>query len=140
MYWDKDITLYNRHEDEQTGLITWFRHKLTHCFCKATNNKVNVGGVQLQTNDNIIRIPAQPNYLQPDEWLELPKDQKEKYMTLQSGDLIFLGDVDAEIDEYIPGKRANDVIVKYQALGSVFVKSVNINDFMPGAHYYVRGE
>lgn len=140
MFWDKTITLYNRYEDEQTGVIHWYRHRLTDCFYKTTNNKINIGGVQLQTDDNIIRIPIQQNFLLPYKWLKLPNDNKGEYMTLQGGDLIFLGEISENIDEYVSGKRSNDLIEKYAALGSVFVKSVNINDFMIGAHYLVRGE
>ena len=140
MFWNRTITLYNRHEDEQTGFIRWYRHSLKDCFYKSTNNKINVGGVQLQTDDNIIRIPEQGNYLPPYKWLALPNDQKGEFMTLQSGDLIFLSEITEEIDEYTTGKRSNDLIKKYSPLGSVFVKSVNINDFVPGAHYLVRGE
>lgn len=140
MYWNKTITLYNKHEDEDTGLIKWFRHKLDRCFYKVTDNTVNLGGVQLQTNDNIIRIPAQADYIPPFEWSKLPNDQKGQYMTLQSGDLIFLGDIDTQIDEYTQGLRSSDLIAEYKTLGSVFVKSVNINDWMYGQHYFVRGE
>lgn len=140
MTWDKIITLYNRYEDEQTGIIKWYRHKLGKCFYKRTNNKVRVGDVQLQSDDTIIRIPAQSGYLPPFAWNDLPNDRKGNQMTLQSGDLIFLGNVSEEIDEYTSGKRSSDLITKYKALGSVFVKSVNINDFMYGRHYLVKGE
>lgn len=140
MTWDKTITLYNRSEDEQTGVIKWYRHNLNECFFKRTNNKISVGAVQLQTDNTIIRIPAQSDFLPPYEWAELPNDKKGNYMTAQSGDLIFLGNVTDEIDEYTKGQRSSDLIAKYKALGSVFVTSVNINDFMPGAHYLIKGE
>lgn len=138
--WNKTITLYNRHEDEQTGLVKWYKHTLHNCFFKATDNIVNANGVKLQTNDYVIRIPAQKNFIPPHKWLELPSDKKIKYVTLQSGDLIFLGEINTEIDEYTSGKRSSDLIAKYKSVGSVFVKSVNINDFMCGRHYYIRGE
>ena len=140
MFWDKTITLYNKCEDEQTGLIRWYRHKLTNCFYKVTDNKVNIGNVQLQTNDNIIRIPEQRDYLPPYKWMELPNDKKGDQMTLQTGDLIFLGDIQEDIDELISGKRSSDLIAKHKTVGSVFITSVNINDFVPGAHYFIRGE
>lgn len=140
MFWNKTITLYNKYEDEQTGLIRWYRHKINNCFYKVTNNKVNIGNVQLQTNDNIIRIPEQRDYLPPYKWVELPNDKKGEKLTLQTGDLIFLGDIEENIDELTSGKRSSDIISKYKTVGSVFITSVNINDFVPGAHYFVRGE
>lgn len=140
MTWNRDITLYNKHEDEQTGVIKWYRHNLSNCFYKRTNNKVNVGGVQLQTDGTIVRIPEQADFLPPYEWADLPNDKKSEYMTLQSGDLIFLGKITEDIDNYTSGKRASDLIAKYNSLGSVTVTSVNINDFMYGQHYLVKGE
>lgn len=140
MTWDKTITLYNRYEDEQTGVIKWYRHKLSNCFYKRTNNNVSVGGVRLLTDTTTVRIPAQAGYLPPYLWNNQPNDRKRNNMTLQSGDLIFLGEVSEEIDEYTSGKRSSDLITKYKALGSVFVTSVNINDFMYGQHYLVKGE
>ena len=140
MFWNRTITLYNKHEDELTGVIKWYRHTLSDCFYKGTNNTVNVGGVQLQTDDTVVRILEKPNYLPPYKWLQLPNDEKNKAFTLKSGDLIFLGDITEEIDEYSKGKRSTDIIQKYSAIGSMFIKSVNTNDFMPGAHYLVRGE
>lgn len=140
MFWSKTITLFNKHEDEQTGLVRWHRHLLSNCFVKVTNNKVNIGSVQLQTNNNIIRIPTQSNYLPPYEWLKLPNDIKGKFFTLQGGDLIFLGNVNENIDEYMTGQRSSDLIAKYKSMGSVFISSVNINDFTYGSHYFIRGE
>ena len=140
MFWDRTITLYNKHTDELTGVVKWYRHLLHDCFVKVTNNKVNVGGVQLQSNDNIIRIPIQPNYLPPYEWLKLPNDIKSQSLTLQPGDLIFLGDIDELIDEYTSGHRSSDLIAKYKSIGSVIINSVNVNDFIQGEHYFVRGE
>lgn len=140
MTWNRDITLYNKYEDEQTGYIKWYRHNLSNCFYKRTNNKVNVGGVQLQSDNTIIRIPIQSGYLPPFVWVDLPNDRKSNQMTLQSGDLIFLGKITEDIDNYTSGKRASDLIAKYKSLGSVTVTSVNINDFMYGRHYLVKGE
>ncbi len=139
-YWNKTITLYNRYEDDHSGIVKWYRHILSDCFVKQTNNKVSVGGVQLTTNDNIIRIPEQSSFLFPAQWRDLSDVEKKRCLTLQAGDLIFLGAVEEDIDELTTGQRANDLIVKYSVLGSVYVKAVNINDQLPNSHYYVRGE
>lgn len=140
MLWEQTITVYNKYEDEQTGLIKWYRHKLNNCFYKNTNNKINVGSVQIQTDNSIVRIPAHSDYLPPFEWLNLPNDKKPTKLTLQTGDLIFFGDVSEEIDEYTVGKRSSDLIAKYNTLGSMYIVSANINDWMYGQHYFVRGE
>lgn len=138
--WNKTITLYNKHEDKQTGIIKWHRHEIEGCFYKITDKKLNAGNTQLKTSDSIIRIPEQKNYLPPYEWLKLPDNKIDDCFTLQTGDLIFLGAVKDDIDEYTQGKRSNDLVKKYSSFGSVFIKTVTINDFMPGTHYLVRGD
>ena len=138
MFWNKTITLYNKYEDAETGAVIWCRHTIENCFYKTTNNTVNVGNVQIKTDGNVIRIPIQKNYLEPYEWHRMVNDRKRFFITLQDGDLIVLGNVKDEINEYESGKRSNDLIEKYKSLGTVFIKSVNINDFMPGEHYLVR--
>ena len=138
--WNKTITLYNRYEDPNTGAISWHRHLITGCFIKHTNQKSHSGNVTFATDETIIRIPEQPSYMPPHQWIDLPADKKSKNMTLRGGDLIFLGTVNKNIDEYTAGQRSSDLIAKYSALGAVFVSSVNVNTDLPGAHYYVRGK
>lgn len=139
-FWNKTITLYNKFEDIQTGVVTWNRHVLYNCFVKRTNSKINAGNVQLQTDNTIIRIPELSNFVLPYEWQNLPNDRMKETITLQAGDLIILGDVSDDIDEYTGGQRSTDIIAKYSVLGSVFVSSVNINADLPNKHYLVKGE
>lgn len=139
MFWNKTITLYNKSEDDQTG-IKWYRHKLENCFFKSTRNVSEGGGVQRATTDTVIRIPKQNNFLAPFEWVGLSDRDKANYLTLQEGDLIILGDVHEDIDEYTTGQRSSDLIAKYSTLGSVFVDSVRNNTDLPGAHYFVGGK
>lgn len=137
--WNKTVTLYNKFED-QNGQISWYRHCLKNCFVKRTVKKANVGGTQTAKFDYIIRIPKQSNYLPAFDWVKIAESLKGEYITLQGGDLIVLGDISEEINEYANGERSSDFIAKYQALGSVFVNSININTDLPGPHYLIRGE
>ena len=138
IYWDKTITVYNRFEDVITGYVSWYKHVLTNCFVKHTNNVITIGSEKLQTDDNIVRIPYNPTYLTPYEWLQ--SDDKANSLTLQAGDIIICGSVDDEINEYIGGQRSNDIIDKYKALGVMKIKSVNENTSLPNKHYLVMGE
>ena len=137
--WNKTITLYNKLEDNTTGHISWYRHVLKNCFFKATKRSANVGNTQKNSGDYIIRIPQLNNFLSAAKWLEITDNSYDKFITLQGGDLIVLGDVSDEIDEYTPGQRSSDLVNRYAALGSLFISSVNINTDLPGAHYLVRG-
>ena len=140
MMWNKTITIYNRHEDEQTGFIKWYRHIIENCFYKTTNNQINVGSVLLNSDDTIIRIPSQSNYKTSFDWNNIPNDKKNEYLTIKKGDLILLGEVTEDIDEYITGKRSNDIIEKYSLLGAITINSINDNDSGPLAHYLIRGK
>lgn len=139
MFWNKTITLYNRFEDAQTGIIKWYRHRLENCFYKSTYNTSNTGTEQIRSEDMIIRIPEQGNYLAKYKWIELSDSERCRYMTLQSGDLIVLGDITDSIDEYTAGKRSSDLFKKHSAHGAILIRHININDFLPGAHYLVKG-
>jgi len=139
-FWNKTITLYNKSEDILTGVVTWNRHVLYNCFVKRTNGETNAGNVRFQTDGTVIRIPEQSNFVPQYEWLSLPNDRMKEAMTLQTGDLIILGAVSDDIDEYTDGQRSTDITAKYAALGSVYVSSVNINTDLPNKHYLVKGE
>ena len=136
-YWNKEITIYNRHEDSNNA-VKYYRHNLKDCFFKRTNQKVMIGNTLLESNENIVRIPQQKNYLSPWEWGKV--DNKSDYLTIQPKDIIVFGNVADEIDEYSQGQRASDLIAKYKALGTVFVRSVNDNTMLPIPHYCVKGE
>ena len=139
MFWNKTITLYNRAEDNQTGAVKWYRHRIEYCFCKQTNSQMNTGVEQFTHVETIVRIPEQDNYQPAHKWVDLSDNEKAKHITLQSGDLIVLGDITDTIDECTNGKRSNDLIKKYTDSGAISVKSVNINNSLPGAHYFVKG-
>lgn len=138
--WDKTITLYNRFENTESGVVKWYRHVLTDCFVKHTKRLSNAVGVQKTSSENIIRIPEQSNYVSVFDWIMLSDDLKGDYITLQGGDLIVLGGVSDDIDELRKGLRSSDLIAKYKDIGSLTVNSVNINTDLPAAHYLVRGD
>lgn len=138
--WNKTITIYNRYEDNLTGLVQWFRHTLNNCFVKRTNNKITVGNVQLQSDNTIVRVPEQANYKSPYLWEELTKEEKAKHITFKGGDLVFFGEITEDIDELNPSKNSNAILQKYNLIGSIVINSVNVNDFCPGSHYLIKGE
>lgn len=138
MYWDKTITLFNRTEDNITGVVAWYKHVITNCFVKRTNTWVRVGSEKIQTDTNIVRIPYQINYLPPSQWIA--SNDKGNYITLKPDDIIIIGEVDDTINEYVSGQRSNDIIAKYKLDGVIKIKSVNENTFLPNKHYLVMGE
>lgn len=141
-WWDTTITVYNRYEDEQTHVITWYKSVLTDCFYRSVGNTVSINDVQLDTNNIICRIPIKDNYLAPYEWIALSNDNKSLYFTLKQGDIIVVGDVSDVIDEYTTGKRSTDLLKKYKALqGCLTIQEVgdNTGRGRGNKHYHVNG-
>ena len=127
-WWNTSVTVYNRAEDSQTNVITWYRHTLDGTFWQYVKEKVSIGQSVLETNKIICRIRKDDNYLERAEWLALPNDKKAGYFTLGQKDIIVKGIVDDEVDEYVKGHRSTDLITKYKALqGCMEVDSVSNN-------------
>ena len=139
-WWDKTVTVYNKYEDETTHQITWYRHVVDGCFWQDVGNKLKMGETILEGNQLICRIRENASYLNKYAWTN--SESKDDFFTLGLQDILILGSVDDEIDEYTSGKRATDVIAKYkQITGVLEIESVS-DDTGPGRcnpHYRVRG-
>ena len=142
VWWNETLTIYNRYEDAQTHVVTWFRHVVTNCFWKDAGVKVTVGNTVLETNDLICRIPEKAEFLPYFEWVAKPSDVKPNYFTLSYHDIIVRGAVDDVINEYSTGHHSSDLLNKYKALqGCMQINKFAINTGVGRGepHYYVRG-
>lgn len=141
-WWNTAITVYNKFQDKQTRVVTWFRHQVPGCFWKYTGNTVNVGETVLETKDIICRVPEQEDFLERYQWEALPNDQMSSYFTLSPEDIIVRGKVDDEINEYQAGHRSTDLLEKYKkAQGCMEISQValNVSGGRNEPHYYVKG-
>lgn len=141
-WWNTTITIYNRYEDAQTNLVTWYKHTIEGTFWKYTGNKVVIDKVVLETKDVICRIRKDERFLERHEWVQLPNDEMANYFTLGEGDIIVKGSVDDEINEYVSNKRSSDLKKKYKALqGCLEVQewANNTGGGRGNEHYYVKG-
>ena len=149
VWWDTDLTIYNKHENPETGIITWYRRTLSKCFWKYTGNKIAFSNyysannsMVLETNDTICRIPKNKKYRESYKWINTPNDLKGNYFTLKLGDIIVKGKVTDEINEYQAGYRSTDLLAKYKALqGCIEITQFaeNIGKGRVNEHYYVKG-
>lgn len=142
IWWDTTITIFNKFQDSQTQIVTWFSTTVKNCFWKAVGNKVVVNNVALETDNIICRIPKDTRFLEKHEWIKVPNDKMSKFFTLSQGDIIVKGQVSDTINEYVSGKRSSDLMKKYKGLqGCLEIQRVAI-DVGPGRcneHYYVKG-
>lgn len=141
-WWDTTITIYNRYEDAQTNLVSWFRHVVDGAFWKYSGNKVVVGNVALETKDIICRIRKDERFKEKHEWIAVPNDSMSNYFTLSQGDIIVKGEVEDTINEYQSGKRSSDLKKKYKGLqGCLEIQewSNNTGGGRGNEHYFVKG-
>ena len=142
VWWDTDLTIYNKYEDPQTRVVTWYRTVVKGAFWKYTGDKVTVNKVTLETNNTICRIRKSPKFLEKHEWIAKPNDKMPKFFTLGLGDIIVKGEVKDTIDEYTAGKRSNGLEKKYKNLqGCIRIEEVaiNVGQGRCDEHYYVKG-
>ncbi len=141
-WWETTLTIYNKYEDKQTNVVTWYKTVVNKCFWKYTGNKVLVGDTLLETNTTICRIPFDDRFLEKYEWEHLPNDQMGNYFTLGQSDIIVKGEVSDIIDEYTKGHRSTDLLAKYKELqGCIEVDhfSINTGTARCSEHYLVTG-
>ena len=69
IWWDTTLTVYNKFEDPQTQVISWYRTVIDNCFWKYTGDKINIGETVLETNNIICRIPENDLFVGPNGFL-----------------------------------------------------------------------
>ena len=142
VWWDTQLTIFNKYEDPQTQVVTWYKTVVSDCFWKYTGDKVSVNDVTIETNNIICRIPKQDNFLEYYQWVLQTNDAMANYFTLRPGDIIVKGEVADTINEYQSGKRSSDLLKKYKELqGCMTIEEVGINTGIGrcNEHYFVKG-
>lgn len=140
-WWDTPITLYNKLEDTQTQVITWYRHTISNCFWSTTGGHVSINNVVLDTDAIIVRIPKDSRFMERYDWEQLPNDRISNYFTLGAGDIIIKGEVTDTINEYLTGHRSSDLIEKYKTRCMIIDRYNNNTGTGRGQpHYHVTGK
>ncbi len=134
-WWNQDITLYNRYEGKD-GAVKWYKSIVSGCFVKNIRSYIVSSGKGDAGSQNIIRIRKSDKYIPPEEWSET--QYCEHSFTLKGGDIVVIGNVSDNIDEYQKGNRSSDILQKYSTRCFV-VGSVSVNDFGSLAHYMISG-
>lgn len=140
-WWDSTITIFNKYKDPQTQVVTWYKTVLDNCFWKDTGVKVSIGDVMIDADGIVCRIPENESFKPFAEWVKLSRDIMANYFTLGIDDILVLGDVEDDINEYVSGQRSTDLINKYKSQGCCQIQKFNINTStsMIQPHYMVRG-
>ena len=143
VWWDTTITIYNKFTDKQTNVVQWFKSVVTDCFWQLSGTEINVGGTVLDAKRITCRIPKDEKFLEKQDWVLVPNDQKGNYFTLGQGDIIVKGECDFVIDEYTKGHRSTDLLGQYQdyqACMEIKEFSNNTGTGRNNEHYLARGK
>lgn len=143
VWWETTITIYNKVVDSQTNLVHWYRTVLADCFWQLSGTTVKVGDVTLDSKSIVCRIPKDDKFLEKQEWIALPNDQKENFFTIGQGDIIVKGECDFVIDEYVNNHRSTDLLGEYreyQACMEITDYSNNTGTGRNNEHYLTRGK
>lgn len=142
VWWDQTVTIYNKHLNPETRVITWYKSVIKNCFWKYTGNKITVNESTIETDNTICRIPKNDKYLDRHEWEILPEESRKEHFCLGTGDIIVKGEVEDIIDDYVAGSRSSDLLTKYRKLqGCMLIERCSVNTGLGrgNEHYYVKG-
>ena len=135
MITNADITLYNHYYDKDTRLDKW-KKTVIHGVHFYVDHKVSVGDNGVNSADIYkIRIPVdadiQGEYLSEDDWIARRENVMGRW-TLQSDDIVVLGECDMNIDRPAQLKEAGRRYCK--------VTSWSDNRFGGLPHWRIGGE
>lgn len=142
IWWDTTLTIFNKHIDKVTGIVSWYRHTVKDAFWKYTGNKININDVVIETNDIICRVRKDDAFLEKYQWEEIPNDEKANHFTFGKGDIIVKGEITDDINEYVVGSRSTDFTKKYKDLqGCMVVEEYTVDTGIGrcSEHYFVKG-
>lgn len=141
MWWNKTITVYNKFKDPQTQIIRWYRTVLNNCFWQNNFQRFKMGDVEVKSDSILCRIPENGSFKEKHLWVKIPNDLMGNYFTLAQGDVVILGEVEDEINEYQNGSRSSDVVAKYKDQGCMVIDKFSNNTGLGLGlpHYHIEG-
>jgi hypothetical protein len=143
-WWNYTITVYNKYEDPATRLTSWYRKVITGCYWSGSTLQILKQDFAVETDSAMCRIPKQDNYVDKASWNNLSSDDKLVHLTFAPGDIVALGTVTDEIDDF-PTESTTSIqstaFLKKYANTSFVVKNFtdNSNEYKGSQHYCVRG-
>lgn len=130
-------TIFNRWRNPSTKKDEWFRHVIPVLVRWKSRTERSVSGTSASVaNTYVVVMPPSDQYMPETEWKQL--SDKSRYFTLQKGDLLALGEVDAEITGIAPNRESE---VKAALEPNVMtIKSIEDNTrVVHGRHYRLEG-
>ena len=103
--WNQTITVYSRYVDKQSRAVRWISKVLHNCFVGKERIRDLNNRDAILSEEFVVRIPQNADFL-ASAGPELLADTD--LFTLSPGNIVFLGEVDDEIDDETDGLRMSD--------------------------------
>ena len=138
---DATITLFLKLHAEPRQKVV-----LHNCYWGRDTGKVTVGTVQLATNDIVVKILPDKNFLPIDEWRAL--EDKGDHWSIDTQTVIFLGEADLNMSENpnVPNSKTRAQFITMFKDRGIFTVSSFANNVrsvggreMKTSHYMARG-
>lgn len=137
----RTITLYNRYcgKDEYGKTLTiWVRHIVESCCFGKSDKAITVGNVTIGSDDCIVQIPEDSDYLEPWEWASLPDEKLAGHFTVNVGDVVIGGEV---ADEIATSETPSALLQKYAGISfTANFAANNTGVGVPLGHYALGGK
>lgn len=134
------ITLYNclRAIDAPEKKDAWYRHVLAGCFYKAKLETAQSGTGIKRVNTYTVRIPESGSWLSYKEWAALPAQERTRFFTASTGDIVVYGESEEEITSVGDGTAIR--VLERNAASAFRVTAVTINTgHRMSKHYRLEG-
>ena len=133
------ITIWNRYRNKQTNKDEWTRHTTSNASweCKIESSVTDKGAVVAGAYS--VLIAEHPDYRDHLTWKNMSPEDRARHFTLNTGDLVALGEIDLEITGVEPYREAD---VRTELIPNAFQIKAFADESEPhkmGRHYYVSG-
>ena len=133
------VTVWNRYQNRETKKDEWVRHVLHNASweCKIESSVSGTGAIVGGVYS--VLIAAHPDYRDYPTWKQTSEDERKQYFTLNTGDLLALGDIAIEITGVQPYRESD---VRGELIPNVFQIKAFADESEPhksGRHYFVSG-
>lgn len=135
------VTIYNQVKGidpiTNKAFTIWRRRVLTGCSWRRSMQTLQVGTVQITSEDYIVQVPYSELYVPYYEYEDMTADEQEQHFTGNAGDLIVRGEIADEIGVDMTVTRLKD---KYNGrILTVKAFQNNALDGFPLKHYQYIG-
>lgn len=131
------ITIYNKVEGidpiVNKAFTLWRRHVLTGCSWRRSMQTLQVGTVQITSEDYIVQVPYSEMYVPYAEYGNMTADEQEEHFTGNAGDLIVKGEVTDEIKWTMPDGTAQQGISATELKEKYKGRILTVKDFQNNA-------